>query len=280
MSVIDSNATKGLIHKHLGDVNFVYGEKSLCRGPADCCVFLKIVEDDDGLCYAGKITVPGFRIQGLRATPFQLRASVPSGEVDIVGFGSTGDGGAFVMPFIPELIGKKCRLVIDPPRLQGTVSLLTLRRNARQPVLSATSNVGGSSTELITVDDEYVTIRMPTVLAPYELVCVASSLAGSNHLIASGLMHLRTRLGEVLGKCRCDRGWLFANHDESKVIVDAWPVTTDPESRKHMTEEMLDSVSASDTAAAEKVRELRRDLESESGQMDNESDHISDNEDR
>jgi hypothetical protein len=188
---------------------------------------------------------------------------------DVAAYGRLGSGGAFMFPFLRGLDGRTCRIEIAPAlnRRPADLPQLALTRRDRPLVLGAGGKPPARPFDLIKVDAEYVTICIPNQLAPYDLVCAASTDIENNQILAIKLLHAIGTAESDLKGCRCERGTLFKCHADDKVTIDAWPLTTAPDTRRLITDEMLDTLAAEDETAAKKIREFRTDvsrLESES----------------
>ena len=262
---------KTLTQQSLQDNEFTYGMRTWTYGTDECCVYLKLIEERGKWWYLGNLRFPGSKVIGLRGTVFHMLARDPNRDDvwDVAAYGRLGSGGAFMFPFLRELDGRTCRIEIAPAlnRRPADLPQLALTRNVRPRLLIAGSKPPARHFDLIKVDAEYITIRVPNQLAPYDLVCAASTDIENNQILAIKLLHASSTAESDLKGCRCERGILFRGRADDKVMIDAWPLTTAPDTRRLITDTMLDTLAAENDTAARKIREFRTDvsrLESES----------------
>jgi len=255
-----------LIATHCRNLEFNYGDRTVTAGSEECRVVLNLIEVDGRHVYSGTVCVPGEVVDGLKGMPFQLVAYPHENLADVVAIGRLADGGAFQFALSTGLLGTKCVLQLNPivRSRQNSFPRQTLRRSPRLTTGNASSRLLSVTGHMIGVDARFVTVKVPTDSAPYNLLCVASREKSTNDLLAVKLVHLDVIPDTQFSRARCDRGSLMKGRPQSEVFIDAWPVTTDPETRFLVTRKMLQEISNSDPKTASDVVRLSDNLRNES----------------
>lgn len=257
---------KRLVSNHCNDLEFTYGDRAITAGSAECRLFLNLIETEGQLVYSGTLSIPGTVISGASGMPFRLVAHPQNGVTDIVAIGRLADGGAFEFPVSNELLGTPCRLELNPvvPVRQRPIALpqRTLQRGPR-----TTAGAGGGQAsfgDVINVSTRYVTLTIPTASIPYNLACIASWNKDTNELISATIIHLTRIEDSLFSQFRCERGTVMRGQSESTLFIDAWPITTDPETRFLVTPKLMEELAGKDAETASDVQRLIRDIQKES----------------
>lgn len=258
---------KRLVSDHCNDLKFTYGDRAITTGSAECRIFLNLIKTEGQLVYSGTLSIPGTVISGARGMPFRLVANPKSGTTDIVAIGRLADGGAFEFPVSYELLGTPCCLELNPvvPVRVRPIGLpqRTLQRSPR--TTAGASSGQASFDDVINVSIRYVTLTIPTASIPYNLACIASWHKDTNKLISVTIIHLTRIEDSLFSQFRCESGTVMRGESESTLFIDAWPITTDPETRFLVTPQMMEELARKDEETASDVQRLIQDIQRDSG---------------
>ena len=107
-----------------------------------------------------------------------------------------------------------------------------------------------------------ICVSIPAETVPFGLVAVAASRE-NGVLEEVRLVHVDGNTDDVVLTVGLEMSLLTGDRSPNEFDVDAWPVTTDPETRLAISDELLDDFAASSETAKKAVSRLRAEIAAE-----------------